>query len=326
MKAVIYSRYGGPDVLSIGDVAKPVPGHEELLIRVQAAEVTKGDCELRGMTFRVKWFVPLLRLAWGITRPRRRQRILGGYFAGTVETVGSSVCDFQPGQAVYGCTPLPMGAYAEYLCLPARSTLVTKPDCLGFEEAASVPLGGLNALHFLNKAKLGQGERLLVIGAGGSIGSFAVQIGKARGAQVSAVDSADKENLVRTLGADHFIDYQQKDFWREQTRYDVVFNMVPELAYRNCIRVLAPGGRYVMGNPRLSDMIRSVITSRHTDKTVSFAFAGESREELRELSHLLESGAIKPIVDRVYPPEQAADAHRRVEREQRQGMVVLRTL
>jgi len=184
-------------------------------------------------------------------------------------------------------------------------------------------LGGLNALHFMRKANIRQGEKVLINGAGASIGTFALQIAKAMGAEVTAVDSGIKEAMLRRIGADHFFDYAKQDFTQSGQTWDVIFNMVARSSYSGCVDLLNPGGRYLMGNPRLSDMLRSVVTSLFTDKTATFAFAGEKEEELLALKQMIEAGKIKAVVDKIYPPEQAAVAHRRVEAEQRLGIVVI---
>ena len=321
MKAIVYTKYGAPDVLHIGEIEKPEPGDDEILIRIHAAEATKADCELRSFNFAVKWFWLPLRVAMGVTKPKRQ--VLGGYFAGEVETVGKDVLKFRKGDQVFGTTRLRFGAYGEYVCLPANYTIVPKPHTMSFEEAAAVPLGGLNALHFMRKANIQNGEKVLVNGAGGSIGTFAVQIAKAMGAEVTAVDSTIKEDMLRRIGADHFFDYTGEDFTKSGQTYDVIFNMVARNSYSKCINSLNPKGRYLIGNPRLSDMLRSVLTSRFTDKTAMFAFAGETEEELLALKEMIEAGKIRSVVDKIYPPEQAAEAHRRVETEQRLGIVVI---
>jgi|GEM_PF-25714 len=318
MRAIIYSKYGAPDVLRLAEIDKPAPRAGEILVRVRAAEVTKADCELRSFRFPVKWFWLPLRLGWGITGPRKQ--VLGGYFSGEVEAVGEAVTRFAPGDPVFGTSGLRMGAYAEYVCVPEGATVVAKPANITFEEAAAVPLGGLNAIHFMRMADVQPGERVLVNGAGGSIGMIAVQIAKARGAEVTAVDSGAKEAMLRGLGVDHFVDYTREDFTTSQ---HVIFDMVARSSYSGCVRLLEPKGRYLMVNPRLSDMLRSVVTPWFTGKSVRFAFARERVAELAELAALIEAGTLRPVVDRVYPLEQVADAHERVETEQRMGSVVL---
>ena len=321
MKAIVYTKYGSPDVLKLKEVEKPIPKDNEVLIKVHAAEATKADCELRSFNFPVKWFWLPLRIAMGFIKPKKQ--ILGGYFAGEVESVGKDVSKFKKGDQVFGTTKLRMGAYGQYVCLPASYTLVPKPYNVSFEEAAAVPLGGLNALHFLRKANIRKGEKILVNGAGGSIGTFGVQIAKAMGAEVTAVDSTIKEEMLRRIGADHFFDYTKEDFTKSRKTYDVIFDMVAKSSYSECVKALNPKGRYLMANPRISDMLRSVLTSKFTDKTAIFVFAGEKEEELLALKEMIEEGKIKPIVDKIYPFEQAAEAHRRVEAEQRLGPVVI---
>ncbi len=321
MKAITYTNYGPPTVLQLKDVPKPVPKDDEVLIRVRAAEATKADVEMRSFKFSVKWFWLPLRIAFGVRQPRRQ--ILGGYFAGTIESCGKDVDQFQEGDKVIGSAGLRLGAYGEYVALPASYTVVAMPENMSFKEAAAVPLGGLNALHFMRLAVIREGDAVLINGAGGSIGAHAVQIAKSMGAVVTGVDSGIKEHFVRRIGADHFIDYRQESFAAKGRSYDVIFDMVPGSSYSACIKALNPNGRYLSGNPRLSVMLRSVLTTWFTNKTARFAFAKESREELRTLKEMIEDGKIVSIVDKVYPMEQAADAHLRVETEQRLGAVVM---
>ncbi len=321
MKAITYSRYGPPDVLQLSEVRTPVPKDDEVLIRVRAAEATKADCEMRSFKFAVQWFWLPLRLALGVARPRRQ--ILGGYFAGEIAAVGRDVATFSVGDEVYGSAGLRMGAYGEYVALPAHGTIATKPTNMSFPEAAAVPLGGLNALHFMRLADIGLGERVLIIGAGGSIGLHAVQIARSMGAEVTAVDSAIKEAVVRRLGAAHFVDYATEDFASRNETYDVIFDMVPSSSYRACITALNAHGRYLCGNPRLSVMVRAPLTTRFTSRSARFAFARETKEELVALTEMIEAGAIRPIVDRVFPMEQAPAAHRLVETERRLGAIVI---
>jgi len=321
MKAITYSNYGPPDVLQVNEVEKPVPKDDEVLIRVRAAEATKADCEMRSFRFSVNWFWLPLRIALGVRRPRRQ--VLGGYFSGEVVAIGKDVTQFSIGDPVFGAARLRMGAYAEYVALPASYTIVNKPDNMSFVDAAAGPLGGLNALHFLRLANIKAGEKVLINGAGGSIGAHGVQIAKSMGAEVTAVDSAIKEDMLRRIGADHFIDYAKENFAAMGRTYDVIFDMVPGSSYSACIKALNQDGRYLSGNPRFAVMLRSVFTTRFTDKTARVAFAAETTEELRTLKKMIEDGKIQSIVDKVYPMEQAADAHRRVETEQRRGAVVI---
>ena len=321
MKAIVYTKYGSPDVLHVKEIDKPVPMKNEVLIKVDAAEATKADCELRNFNFPVKWFWLPLRIAMGLIKPKRQ--VLGCYFSGQVESVGEDVSKFKNGDQVFGSSQLRLGAYGEYLCLPASYAIVLKPENMSFEEAAAVPLGGLNALHYLRRANIKKGEKVLINGAGGSIGTFAVQIAKAMGAEVTAVDSTIKEKMLRGIGADFFFDYTKEEFTKSGHTYDVIFDMVARSSYSECIKALNPQGRYLMANPRISDMLRSVLTSKFTDKNAIFAFAGEKEEELLALKTMIEEGNLDSTVDKVYTIEQAAEAHRRVETEQRLGCVVI---
>ncbi len=321
MKAIVYTQYGSPDVLNVKEIQKPTPKDNEVLIKVHAAEVTKADCEMRSFNFQVKWFWLPLRVTLGLLKPKKQ--VLGGYFSGQVEFIGKDVSKFKKGDQIFGTTSLRFGAYGEFVCLPASYTLVPKPFNISFEEAAAVPLGGLNALHFLRKANIQKGGKVLVNGAGGSIGTFGVQIAKAMGAEVTAVDSTIKQEMLLRIGADHFCDYSKEDFTKSGQSYDVILNMVANRSYSECVKILKPGGRYLIANPRLLDMLRSVLTSMFTDKSAIFAFAGEKEEELLTLKEMIEEGKIKPTVDKVYAFEQAAESHRRVENEQRLGAVVI---
>lgn len=321
MKAVTYARYGPPSVLRVEDIEAPSPGPKEVLVRVRAAEVTKTDCELRSFNFSVKWFWVPLRLAIGLRRPRRS--VLGGYFAGEVRALGPEAQGFTVGDAVFGATDLILGAYGEYVALPDTATMVRMPRNMTFVEAAAVPLGGLNALHFMRRARIERGERVLINGAGGSIGGHAVQVAKAWGAHVTAVDHGRKRDLLMRLGADRFIDHTKDNVWGERDAFDVVFDMVPSSSYSACMRVLRPRGRYLCGNPRLWVMLRSLLTNAFTDRSATFAFAKETTEELDALRDMIERGEIKPFVDRVYGMDRAAEAHHVVETEQRLGTIVL---
>ncbi len=322
MRAITYSRYGPPEVLRLSDVRTPEPKDDEVLIRVRAAEATKADCEMRSFTFSVKWFWLPLRIAVGVRRPRRQ--ILGGYFSGEIAALGKDVTTFSVGDAGvrHGRAALrrlwrvcrAAGALDDRRQAQEHEFRGSRRGTAGWAERA--------ALHAPGAASA-PGERVLINGAGGSIGLHAVQIAKSMGAEVTAVDTTIKEAAVRRLGADHFVDYTKEDFAGRGQTYDVIFDMVPSSSYTACIKALNANGRYLCGNPRLSVMLRSLLTTRFTTKTATFAFARESREELMALTEMIEDGQINPIVDRVFPMEQAPDAHRLVETEQRLGAVVI---
>jgi NADPH:quinone reductase-like Zn-dependent oxidoreductase len=321
MKAVVYQKYGAPEVLHVSDIEKPQPKDNELLIKVRATEVTKSDCEMRSFKFPVKWFWLPLRLVIGITKPRRN--VLGGYFAGEVEAVGARVTNFKVGDKIFGNTGLSFGAYGEYVCLPQNATLAHMPDNADFAQAASVPLGGLNALHFMRLANINAGENVLINGAGGSIGMFALQIANDMGAAVTVVDKGSKEEMLRNIGVVDFIDYTKEDFTKRGQTYDVVFDMVAQSSLMDCDEILKPNGRYLTGNPQFANMIKCILANRFSDRTATFSFAKETVEELNTLKTLIEEGRITPIVDKIFPMEDAAEAHHLVETEQRLGAIVL---
>jgi len=321
MKAIVYNEYGAADVLHLEEIKKPIPTDDEVLIKVHSTEVTKADCEMRSFNFAVKWFWLPLRLVCGVFKPKNK--VLGSYFSGEIEGVGKNVSKFVIGDQIFGATKMRFGAYSEYMCLPTSYTIVKKPGNISHEEAAVVPLGGLNALHFMRKANIQKGENILINGAGGSIGTFSVQIAKAMGAEVTAVDSSIKETMLREIGADHFIDYTQENVTKQGKSYDVIFNMVANSRYPDFIKILNPNGRYLIGNPKISDILRSIVTSKFSDKTAIFAFAGETEDELIELKNMIEAGKIKSVVDKIYSFSHIVEAHKRVETEQRVGMVVL---
>jgi NADPH:quinone reductase-like Zn-dependent oxidoreductase len=321
MKAIVYRKYGPPDVLKLEDIKKPEPKEDELLIRVHAAEATKADCEMRSFKFPVLWFWLPLRIALGVRGPKNI--VLGGYFSGEVVKVGPGASRFDIGDPVYGTTGLRFGAYGQFVCLPQGNSIAKIPENIDPNAAASVLLGGLNALHYMKKAGIRRGEKVLINGAGGSIGIYAVQIARAMGAEVTAVDSAIKQDFLRRTGADHCIDYAEGHFSGYGQKYDVIFDMIAQKSYSRCIGALNAGGRYLMANPRVSDMLRAVITTRFSHKTVGFAFAGEKQDELDELGKMIEDETIKPVIDRTFVMTQAANAHQRVETEQRLGPVVI---
>ena len=323
MKAVVYEEYGPPEVMRVAELPFPEPKGNQVLVRIEAVEATKGDCELRNMRFQVKWFVWALRLAWGVRRPRRRSRVLGGYWAGEVTACGSEVTRFKTGDRVLGCAGLRMGAYAEYAMYPETNAIARLPEGVSATSGAASLLGGLNALHFLNLAGVGAGDELLIVGGGGSIGLAAIQMGKARGARVTAVDRPEKAELIGAAGADRFIDCSREDFAAEGPCWDVVFSMPAAVTLATCLGAAKPGGRVMLGNPRFADLLRGRFGKPKEGRRVGVAFARESQAELEALVGMLEDGSLRPIIDRVMPLEDVAEAHRRVESEARMGVVVL---
>jgi len=329
MKAVVYTKYGPPDVLQLREVEKPTPKDNEVLIKVHAATVIPGDCEIRSFKFPVWWFWLPLRIYMGLLRPRNP--ILGLELAGEIIATGKKVKLFKNGDQIFASTGLSMGAYAEYKCLPEKGTLAIKPTNMNYEEAAVVPTGGLNALHFIrDKAKIQSGEKVLINGACGNIGGFAVQLAKYYGAEVTAVDSTEKLDTLRSIGADLVIDYTKSDFTKNGKTYDVIFDVVGKGSFSGIVRSLKQNGRYLLANPSLLHMIRAPWTSMMSSlsagqagKKVIFEFAGQKPEDLISLKELIEAGMIRSVIDRRYPLEQIVEAHRYVGEGHKKGNVVI---
>lgn len=320
MQAIVWTKYGPPDVLQLKEVEKPAPKDNEVLIRIYAATVTAGDCEIRNLKLPILFRLPM-RFYVGLKKPKRIT-ILGQELAGEIEAVGKEVTQFKKGDQVFAATLFRFGAYAQYVCLP-ETYPVLKPANMTYEEAATIPTGGINGLHFLRKANIQSGQRVLINGAGGSIGTYAVQIAKSFGADVTCVDSARKLHMLRSIGADHVIDYTQDDFTRSGETYDVVIDVVGKSSFSGSVRSLKQKGRYVLGNPSLSGMLRGRWTSSTTEKKVIFEEASYRTEDYLFLKELIEAGKIKPVIDRPYPLEQIAEAHRYVETGHKQGNVVI---
>jgi NADPH:quinone reductase-like Zn-dependent oxidoreductase len=261
----------------------------------------------------------------GLRKPKRIT-ILGQELAGEIESVGKDVKRFRVGDKVFGTTGLSFGAYAEYICLPEESTmgvLATKGASMTYEEAAAVPTGGLEALHFMRKGNIQPGEKVLIIGAGGSIGTFAVQLARYFGAEVTGVDSTSKLEMLCAIGAEHVIDYTQEDFTRNGETYDVIFDVPGRSSFSGSIRSLKQNGRYLLANPGLSHTLLGPWTSKRSGKKVIFGAASQRTEDLIFLRDLIEAGKIKAVIDRRYSLEQIAEAHRYVDSGQKKGNVVI---
>jgi NADPH:quinone reductase-like Zn-dependent oxidoreductase len=319
MKAIVCTRYGPPEVLQLQEIEKPSPKENEVLIRVRATTVTAGDVGLRSLKF--PWLTqPIVRIGFGFRGPR--QKILGQEVAGEVESVGNAVTLFRKGDQVFAWTGFHLRGYAEYTCLREGGVVALKPSNMSYDEAATLGVGGLEAWRLLRKGNLQKGEKVLVNGEGGSIGTFAVQISKYLGAKVTGVDSTGKLEMLRSIGADHVIDYTHTDFTRNGEPYDVIFDVIGKSSFSRNLRSLNQNGRYLLGNPRLLDMVRGAWVSRRTSKKVIFGGTGNA-EDLVMLRELVEAGKIKSVIDRRFPLEQVAEAHRYVDTGQKIGNVVI---
>ena len=323
MRAIVCTDYGPPDVLQLRDVLKPVPKDNEVLVRIRATTVSAADCELRRFDFALWIWVPI-RLLFGILRPR--QPVLGQELAGDVESVGKDVTSFKKGDRVFATTGIGLGAYAEYICLrenPQTGTIATMPANLSYEEAAAVPYGAGEALGFLRKANIGSGQRVLVNGAGGSFGTFAVQLAKVLGAHVTAVDSAPKLEMLAAIGADRVIDYSQEDFTGSPQNYDVIFDVVRNTPSGRMVRLLTKNGCLLMANPGFLQIVGARWASRRSKKRVSLAASSGTSEDLAYLRGLVEAGRLHPVIDRRFPLEQMVEAHRYAETGQKLGNIVV---
>jgi NADPH:quinone reductase-like Zn-dependent oxidoreductase len=324
MKAAVWTNYGSPDVLQLKEVQKPTPKNNEVLIQVRATTVTAGDSEMRRLKIPFSLQLPL-RIYNGFSKPKKIT-ILGQELAGEIEAIGKDVKRFKAGDQVFGTTGLGFGAYAEYICLPENSTmgvLAMIPENMTYEEAAAVPTGGLEALHFIRKGNIQRGEKVLIIGAGGSIGTFAVQLARYFGAEVTGVDSSGKLNMLTTIGADHVIDYTQEQITKRAEIYDVIFDVMGKSSFSGSVRLLNHNGRYLLGNAGLSQIVRGRWTSLRSSKKVIIGAANQKNEDLLFLKALIEAGKMKSVIDRRYPLEQIADGHRYVDTGQKKGNVVI---
>jgi NADPH:quinone reductase-like Zn-dependent oxidoreductase len=326
MKAIVWTKYGPPDVLQLKEVEKPTPKEDEVLIRIYATTVTAGDCELRSLKFPIYLSLPM-RIWIGFLKPKGTT-IPGTELAGEIEAVGQDVKRFKEGDQVFGSAGMGFGANAEYICLPEEpgemeGGVAIKPANMTYEEAAAVPFGGRDALHFLRLGNIQSGQRILINGAGGSIGTFAIQLAKHFGAEVTAVDSTAKLDMLRSIGADQVIDYTQEDFTTIGQTYDVIFDVIGKMSFSRSERSIKQNGTYLLANPLGSQMVRGPWTRMTSSKKVIMQTASPTTEDLITLKELIDAGKIKSVIDRRYPLEQVAEAHRYVEKGGKLGNVVI---
>jgi len=317
MKAIVCTRYGPPEVLQLREVEKPTPKGKEVLIRVHATTVTSGDVWIRSSTFSPWFFIPG-RIMYGVRKPRKT--IPGNELAGEIESVGKEVKQFKKGDQIFGIfwgTSFG-GAYAEYKCLP-ENAVALKPANMTYEEAAAVPIGGLTALHLLRKGNIQSGQQVLIFGASGSVGTFAVQLAKHFGAEVTGVCSTTNIAMVKSLGADNVIDYKEEDFTKSGKTYAIIFDAVRKTSFLRCRNSLKQRGVFITVDWPL---VTALWTSIVSNKKVVFGIANRI-EDLAFLRELIEAGKLRSIIDRRYPLEHAAEAHLYVEKGHKKGNVVL---
>jgi len=322
MKAVVYTEYGPPEVLQLKEIEKPTSKDNEVLVKVYATTVGAGDAKVRSFRNIPTLFWLPYRLYLGLRKPKRT--ILGMELAGEVEAVGKNVQQFRKGDQIFANTPQgSWGAYAEYICLPEEGVVAAKPVNMTFEEAAGVPYMGLSALFYLRKGNTRSGSKVLINGASGSLGLFAVQIARHFGAEVTGVCSAGNMELVKSLGADKVIDYTREDFTKGGQTYDLILDAVAKDSFLHCKGSLTRNGIYLSSLPTLILFLQMLWTSKAGSKRAMYLDAVPSKEDLIFLKELIEAGKIKSVIDRRYPLEQIAEAHRYVDKGHKKGNVVI---
>lgn len=322
MKAIVHTEYGPPDELQLKEVEKPVPKDNEVLIKIHATTVTSSDCNVRTLTFAPTWSVLPMRMQFGLRKPKADR--LGIDLAGEIEAVGKDVKRYKTGDQVFGRPDPAFGAHAEYICIPENGVLTHKPANMTWEEAAPLPLAGTTALHFIRDlGNIQAGQKVLINGASGGIGTFAVQLAKYYGAEVTGVCSTTNLEMVKSLGADKVIDYTKEDLARSGETYDVVFDAVGKITFSRCKDLLKEKGLYLTTLPTMAIILQTLWTSMIGGKKVKFGDALGKAESLIFLRELAEAGKLRTVIDRRYPLEQTAEAFRYAEKGHKKGNVVI---
>lgn len=321
MKAALAKKYGSADVLEIADIPKPMPKDKEVLIKVMTATVTAGDTEMRAFKIYWLWWI-LVRLWIGLFKPK--QPVLGQELAGIIEAIGKDVTKYKVGDEVSAASGMHLGAYAEYCRLPEKAIIAHKPKSVSFDKAATLATGGLNGLYFIRKANIQLGQKILINGAGGSIGTYGLQIAKMQGAVVTAVDHGSKLKMLTQAGADEVIDYTQHDFTDSNTQYDVIFDVIGHHKFSKALKCVKPNGIYLEANPKLSSICIGILANMFTKKQVALALAEEKVEDMALLLQWMEEGKIDPIIDRYYDLADIKEAHQYVENGAKKGNVIIK--
>jgi NADPH:quinone reductase-like Zn-dependent oxidoreductase len=315
MKAAVYTQYGPPEVLQVKEVEKPIPRINEILLRVKATAVNSGDVRLR------KADPFAVRFIFGLIKPKIS--ILGSVFSGEVESVGIDVKKFKVGDLVFGHTDMSFGSYAEYLCLPENGSLALKPSSISHKEAAVIPFGGVTALHFIKKAMIKPGQKVLVVGASGAVGSAAVQLAKSFGAYMTGVCSTANIDLVKSIGADKVIDYTQEDFTKNGETYDFIFDTVNSTSVFRNLKSLTKNGIMILSAAGMSEMLQGFWVYKTSSKKVMTGIISHTAADIIFLKELIERGKFKPVIDKAYSLEQIAEAHAYVEKGHKKGNIVI---
>lgn len=315
MKAAVYFQYGQPNVLQVNEIEKPMPKDNEILLKVKATAVNSGDIRLR------KADPFAVRFIFGLIKPKIN--ILGTVFSGEVESVGKAVTQFKAGDSIFGHTDMRFGAYAEYKSLPENASIALKPANISHQEAAVIPFGGVTALHFIKKAKIKPGQKVLVVGASGAVGSAAVQLAKSFGAEVTGVCSTANIALVKSIGADKVIDYTKEDFTQNGEIYDVIFDTVKAISVSRSLKSLSKNGIMILSAAGMAEMLQGLWISTTSSRKVLTGVISHTAEDISFLKGLIETDQLKPVIDRTYPLEQIAEAHAYVEKGHKKGNVAI---
>ena len=315
MKAAVYTQYGPPEVLQVKQVEKPTPGKNELLVRIKATAVNSGDWRLR------KADPFAVRFIFGLFKPKKN--ILGSVFSGEIERVGEDVKHFKVGDFVFGHTDMSFSAYAEYKCLSEDTSIALKPSNMTHLEAAVIPFGGVTAWHFIKKAAIKPGQKVLVVGASGAVGSAAVQLAKSLGAHVTGVSSTANMALVKSIGADKVIDYTKEDFTQNGETYDVIFDTVKSISVSRSLKSLTKNGIMILSAAGMPEMLQGAWISMTSSKKVMTGVISHNASDITFLKGLMESGQLKPVIDRTYSLDQIAEAHAYAEKGRKKGNVAI---
>jgi NADPH2:quinone reductase len=323
MKAILHTKYGPSDELQLKLVDKPVPKDNEVLIKIHATTVTTTDCNAHNFTFVPQSFKFFARLMFGFNKPKIN--ILGIDLSGEIEAIGKDVKLFKVGDRVFGSPGTKFGGHAEYSCIPENGALRIMPAEISWEEAAAIPLAGNTALFFIRDlGKIQKGQKILIHGASGAIGTYAVQIARYYGAEITGVCSSSNAEMLKSIGADKVIDYTKEDFRKSAERYDFVFDVVGKTTFSDCKGILKPGGIYLENMLGLNDIPKMLWTSIFGGKKIKGGVSKESAENLNFLSELIENGKLKPVIDRVFPLEKTAEAFQYVEQGHKKGTVIIK--
>jgi len=326
MKAIVCTKYGPPEVLQLKEVEKPTPKDNEVLIKIHATTVTMGDCEMRSLQFSGILKI-LMRMGIGFRGPRKKFTIFGQELSGEIEEVGKQVKLFKKGDLIFASTGFNFGTYAEYKCLSEDDTIVIKPKNLTFEEAAAVPTGGLEALHFIRKADIKKGQTILIRGASGSIGTFAIQLAKYYGAEITGIGNPLSLDVMKSIGADKVIDYTKEDFTQSGETHDIIFDVIGKCSFSNYLNLLNKKGIYLNANPKISLINRDKNLAKKNNINYISGNMDDTEERIEQLNFLkklLEEQTLKSIIDKRYSLEQMVEAHRYVETGQKVGNVVIK--